>query len=98
MRICLIVDDYLPYSKKSAAKAMHELAVEFAQQGHLVAVVTPNQRLNSKNCVSVLDGVTVLECASGRTKDASKPIRLLSETLFSVRAWFAYKSYFKKSA
>ncbi len=97
MRICLIVDDYLPHSKKIAAKAMHDLAVEFLQQGHLVTVVTPNQRLDSKNSKFTLDGVTVLEFASGRTKDAPKSIRLLSETLFSIRAWIAYKHYFRKN-
>ena len=91
------MDDYLPHSKKIAAKAMHDLAVEFVQQGHLVTVVTPNQRLNSNSSIFILDGVTVLEFASGRTKDASKSIRLLSETLFSIRALMAYKHYFKKN-
>lgn len=28
MKICLIVDDYMPHSIKAAAKMMHELGVE----------------------------------------------------------------------
>ena len=29
MRICIVVHNYLPLSKKFAGKMMHELAVEF---------------------------------------------------------------------
>ena len=32
MRILLVVDDYMPQSKKVAAKMMHELALEFISE------------------------------------------------------------------
>lgn len=95
MKICLIVDDYLPASKKSAAKAMHDLAVEFIERGHSVTVVTPNQSSTKQKNIFVLDGVTVCEFRSGRTKSASKSFRLINESLFSARAWIAFKAYFK---
>ena len=41
MRICLIIDDYLPESIKIGAKMMHELAIELISQGHKVVVITP---------------------------------------------------------
>lgn len=41
MRICIIVDDYLPNSTKVAAKMMHELAVKLKEKGHEITVITP---------------------------------------------------------
>ena len=46
LRICILIDDYLPFSIKVAAKMMHELAVELkTKRGHAVTVVTPQQIL-----------------------------------------------------
>ncbi|MBD3792443.1 MAG: glycosyltransferase WbuB, partial [Campylobacterales bacterium] len=45
MRICLIIDDYMPDSIKVGAKMMHELACELKDQGHEVTVVTPSATL-----------------------------------------------------
>ncbi|MFS1583995.1 MAG: hypothetical protein ACL7AY_15395 [Candidatus Arsenophonus phytopathogenicus] len=36
--IILLVDDYIPYSTKIAAKMMHELACELVQRGYKVTV------------------------------------------------------------
>ena len=49
MRICLIIDDYLPESIKVGAKMMHELACELKVQGHEVTVVTPSIETKSQN-------------------------------------------------
>jgi O26-antigen biosynthesis N-acetyl-L-fucosamine transferase len=93
MRICLIVDDYMPHSIKVAAKMMHELACEFINQGHEVTVVTPSPELNQKIEISVLDGVTVCRFKSGEIKNVGKVKRAINETLLSYYAWRNFKSY-----
>ena len=59
MKICIIVDDYLPHSIKVAAKMMHELAVEFKLQGHDVMVVTPATNITKAYEVLKIDGIDV---------------------------------------
>jgi len=89
MKICVIVDDYLPDSTKIAAKMMHELAVEYKSQGHEVYVVTPDsykKYQNLENHTEVLDGITIFRFPSGRLKNISKPIRLINECLLPFRA------------
>lgn len=48
MKICLIIDDYLPSSIKVGAKMMHELGEEFVALGHAVTVITPDSRLYNR--------------------------------------------------
>ena len=95
MRICLVVDDYLPVSKKVAGKMMHELAVEFLSRGHDVTVITPDSDLKVKYEISKLDGVTVCRFNSGKIKNVSKLKRTANETLLGYRAWKACKLYLK---
>jgi glycosyltransferase involved in cell wall biosynthesis len=94
MKICIIVDDYLPLSKKVAGKMMHELAVEFILRGHTVTVITPDSDLNRKFETSKLDGVTVCRFNSGKIKNVSKLKRAINETLLPYRAWQVCKFYF----
>lgn len=97
MKICLIVDDYLPDSTKIAAKMMHELAVEYKSQGHEVYVVTPDsykKYKNLENHTDVLDGITIFKFPSGRLKNISKPIRLINECLLPFRALFHGRKIF----
>jgi glycosyltransferase involved in cell wall biosynthesis len=94
VKICIIVDDYLPLSKKIAGKMMHELAVEFILRGHTVTVFTPDSDLNSKLELSELDGVTVCRFISGKIKNVSKLKRAINETFLSYRAWQSCKFYF----
>ncbi len=96
MKICLIIDDYLPASIKVGAKMMHELAVEFISRGHSVTVVTPAPGLSSRFETSELDGVTIYRFRSGEIKNVSKVKRAINETLLSYHAWQAYKSYFQQ--
>lgn len=96
MKICLIIDDYLPTSIKVGAKMMHELALEFVSHGHTVTVVTPAPDLNSRFEISELDGVTVCRFRSGEIKNVSKVKRAINETLLSYHAWQAYKQYFQQ--
>ena len=72
MKICIVVDDYLPNSKKVAGKMMHEVAVEFLSRGHDVTVVTPDSGLKQKFKITSLDGVTVCRFKSGKIKNVSK--------------------------
>jgi O26-antigen biosynthesis N-acetyl-L-fucosamine transferase len=97
MKICIIVDDYMPTSIKVAAKMMHELAVEFVAQGHAVTVVTPDPSLTERRSISHLDGVTVCRFRSGEIKNVGKVKRAINETLLSFQAWFACRDYFRKN-
>lgn len=97
MKICLIVDDYLPHSIKVAAKMMHELACEFLAQGHDVTVITPSADLNRPYDLSELDGVTVWRFKSGEIKNVGKIKRAINETLLSYRAWQNLKPLLQKN-
>ena len=94
MKICLIVDDYLPHSIKVGAKMMHELGVEFVKQGHAVTVITPHANLDKSFSITEIDGVKVCYFKSGKIKYASNTQRAINETLLSYRAWSACKKYF----
>ena len=41
MKVCIVIDDYLPYSIRVGAKMMHELAIELKSRGHEITVITP---------------------------------------------------------
>ena len=94
MKICIVVDDYLPSSKKVAGKMMHELAVEFTFRGHKVTVITPDPNLVSKYEIAELNDVSVCRFKSGKIKNVSKFKRAINETLLSYQAWKACKFYF----
>ncbi len=93
MKICLVVDDYMPHSIKVAAKMMHELACEFINMGHSVTVITPSPTLTSNQEITILDGVTVCRFKSGEIKNVGKVKRAINETLLSYHAWRSLKSY-----
>ena len=95
MKICLIIDDYLPESIKVSGKMMHELACELKKQGHEVTVVTPSPSLESSTRIDSLDGVTVCRFKSGKIKNIGKVQRAVNETLLSGTAWRRLKPYFR---
>jgi len=86
MKILLIVDDYLPYSIKVAAKMMHELACEFVNRGYNVSVVTPDYKIDNTFKTEVIDGVGVYYFKSGRIKNVHLLIRAINEFLLPFRA------------
>lgn len=94
MQLLLIVDDYLPHSIKVAAKMMHELALEFKSQGHIVTVLTPKPAQKKQLVVENFEGINVLYFKSGQIKNTGKIKRAVNETLLSFFAWQACKSYF----
>ncbi|EMJ37060.1 glycosyltransferase, group 1 family protein [Leptospira interrogans str. FPW1039] len=94
MKICIIVDDYLPKSTKVAAKMMHELAVKLKEKGHEITVITPGVDLKQNYKKDTLDGVSILQFSSGKIKNVSKIKRLINEFVLSRRAWKCLKKYF----
>ena len=97
MKICLIVDDYMPDSIKVAAKMMHELACEYIKQGHYVSVLTPNSKIINSIEFSTLDGVNIISFKSGEIKNVPKVKRVINETLLSFNAWQSCKQFFKEN-
>ncbi|MCH1913290.1 glycosyltransferase family 4 protein [Leptospira noguchii] len=94
MKICIIVDDYLPKSTKVAAKMMHELAVKLKEKGNEITVITPGTDLEQNYKKDTLDGVSILQFSSGKIKNVSKLKRLINEFILSRRAWKYLKKYF----
>lgn len=95
MKICLIVDDYMPDSIKVAAKMMHELAIELYGQGHEITVITPNPTITKKVDIIELDNITIYRFKSGIIKNTSKIKRAINETLLSYKAWTNCKPLLK---
>jgi len=91
MKICLIIDDYMPNSIKAAARMMHELAIEFKEQGHSVTVVTPDPSISTKVDVLVLDDINIYRFKTGAIKNVGKVQRAINETLLSYKAWHSCK-------
>ena len=92
MKICLIVDDYMPNSIKIAAKMMHELAIELNNQGHEVTVLTPCVNISKSVDILKLDNINIYRFKSGAIKNVSKIKRAINETLLSYSAWKSCKS------
>jgi len=98
MRICLIVDCYLP-STKSSAKLMSDLAGEFAGLGHEPVVVVPDDSLGRAEGYRLCEegGVTVLRIRSGRIKGASLVKRAMNEAMLSWVLWRGGRKYFRRN-
>lgn len=86
MKIALIIDDYLPNSKKSGAQLMHDLSCFLKDLGHEVFVITPAINITENYTIYRLDGVPVFRFKSGPTKNVNKIKRSINETLFSWNA------------
>lgn len=97
MKICIVVDDYLPASKKVAAKMMHELAIELTNQKHEITVITPDSDISRKIEISELDCIKVCKFKSGSIKNVSKIQRAVNESLLSFKAWNYCNKYFKNN-
>jgi len=95
MKICLIVDDYLPESIKVGGKMMHELGVEFVKRGHEVSVITPHSDLKERYAITEIDRINVCLFRSGSVKNVGKIQRAINEALLSHNAWKAFRKYFK---
>jgi len=95
MKICLVVDDYMPNSIKVAAKMMHDLAVNLIEKGHEVSVITPSSSQKEKLDIILLDNVKIYKFKSGEIKNVSKVKRAINESLLSFRAWNSCQKHLK---
>ncbi|WP_114785936.1 glycosyltransferase family 4 protein [Vibrio tetraodonis] len=89
MHLVLVIDDYLPYSTRVAAKMFHELATTLVSYGYYVTVITPIEEQKEKLTKIRLDGVNVWRFSSGAIKNTSKVRRAINESMLSLRAWNA---------
>lgn len=94
MNILLIVDDFIPNSTKVAALMMHDLALEFIENGHTVTVLTPAIQSSPLNVIE-LNGIKILYFKNGKIKNTHKVKRAFNETLLSWNAWKNSKNYLK---
>lgn len=85
-RLALLIDDYVPFSTKVAAKMMHELACEFSRNGHTVTVITPGVLQDQNVKVDIIDGIEVIRFRSGPIKNCSFVKRAINETLLPFKA------------
>lgn len=97
MKILLIVDDYLPYSIKIAAKMIHELALQMNAGGHEAWVLTPFPDQKKKMEIKTIEGVHVIYFRNGKIKNTNKIRRAINELSLSFNAWHAAGSFFKKN-
>ncbi|WP_063654932.1 glycosyltransferase family 4 protein [Candidatus Arsenophonus triatominarum] len=93
--IILLVDDYIPYSTKVAAKMMHELAYELVQRGYKVTVITPSSTLKKRYSSDYIDNVEVIRFKLGSIKNCSLIKRAINESLLPFKAWFQTNRYLK---
>ena len=94
MRICVIVDCYLP-STKSSAKLVHDLAVEFRRLGHEPLVVAPDDALEVPSRETLEDGVRVFRIRTNRIKGAGLLRRGWNEMRLSSVIWKAGRDFFR---
>ena len=96
MKICVVIDDYLPDSTRVGAKMMHDLCVEFVRRGHKVTVITPQTHSTSIE-VSIIDQVEVRGFPSGPTKNVKNIFRAINEALLPWRAWASDNQFFRST-
>jgi O26-antigen biosynthesis N-acetyl-L-fucosamine transferase len=94
MRILLVVV-YYPPSTTSAAKLMHDLALEYVRQGHQVIVVTPSDLVQGAMRITEEDSVTVVRVKTGDLKQANKALRCWRESRLSARMWRSVRKFFQ---
>jgi len=97
IKTLIIVDDYIPDSKKAGATMMHDLAKEYVLNGHEVNVITPSNNIIQKFQILDIDGVRVYQFKSGKIKNINKVVRLFNEMLLPYRAWKHLKFFFRKN-
>jgi glycosyltransferase involved in cell wall biosynthesis len=96
MRILIVVDCYLPY-KKSSAKLVHDLGIEFHRQGHEVVIVAPDHALTASSRVTTEHGLTIMRIRSRSVKGAERITRAINEIRLSSIIWKAGKTFFKSN-
>ncbi|MBC8487504.1 MAG: glycosyltransferase family 4 protein [Bacteroidetes bacterium] len=96
MRILIVVDCYFPY-KKSSAKLVHDLGVEFHRQGHEIIITAPDDALTAPSQVTIEQGLKVLRVRTHPIKGAERITRAINEIRLSSIIWKAGKAFFKSN-
>lgn len=86
MRILILIDDYLP-SVKSGAKMIHELGLQFIQQGNRVILLTPSAVISHPVEESEEQGIHVVRVKTERLKGVSRLRRAVGEVTLSSTLW-----------
>jgi glycosyltransferase involved in cell wall biosynthesis len=97
MRILLFVVYYLP-STSSAAKLIHDLALEFTKRGHDVTVVAPDHDAETDIQCDYDDKVRVIRVKTGEIRGVSKLLRGYREISLSRILWKKAKSFFNENS
>lgn len=97
MKILLLVDDYVPDSTKIAAKMMHELALQFIEEGNQVTVLTPGAPKKQYPKLDAIKNLTIHRFYTGKIKNTSKLKRALNESLLSFRMYLNFYSKLKNN-
>ncbi len=97
MKLLILVDDYLPESKKVAGRMMHELALCYKKIGHDVTVLTPSSKISKPIKNTIFENVNVIYFKSGKIKGTSKVKRAINESLLPFVAWLNNKQFFKQN-
>ena len=96
MRIAIIGDDSLPHSTLVHAKMLHELALDYKNNGDDPVIISPGRADQSaKVVVDQIDNITYWRFRSGTLRGQGKLKRAINETLLSVKAWLAIRNEIK---
>jgi glycosyltransferase involved in cell wall biosynthesis len=93
MRICLLVDCYLPVPK-STCQLIHDLALEFRRLGHQVIIATLAEDVPADLAVTVEEDITVARVRTRGIKGVSRPLRAWRETQISRLMWSRAHDFF----
>ena len=80
--IVLLVDEYVPESRRNHAKMMHHLALELRTRGYEVIVIAPsNCSMSSPALFETIEGIKVLRIRSSSLRGRGNFRRALAESL-----------------
>jgi len=96
MRILLFVVYYLP-STSSAAKLIHDLATEFSNRGHDVAVVAPDHTTEADLQRDDDDKIRVIRVKTGEIRGVPRILRGYREITLSKTLWKRAKYFFTEN-
>lgn len=94
MRLLLLIDCYVP-SRKSSAKLIHALALEFRTLGHEVTILTPSDAVADAIQVNDEEGLRIARVKMGKIKGMPKIVRAIQEVRISNVIWRRAQRFLK---
>ena len=86
MRLLILSDCYLPH-RKSGAKLVHDLALEFRNLGHEVTILTPSDAIADAIQVRDEEGLRITRVRMGKIKGVPRIVRAIQEVRLSNVIW-----------